>query len=99
MGESKIYNGNKKDIQEARNQTNKRMEDFGFSEGFCVIFNKTAQQINFTVSGEGESTGKYSDGFFVLSEGNKTTFFLVVNLDPSFTRSTSTNEAKVVDLI
>lgn len=99
LAEGKIYNGKKSDMQDVRNQVNKRMEDLGFLEGFCVIFNKTSQQISFSVSGNDSLTGRYTDGFYVLNDSNKTTFFIVINLDPSFTNSTVTNKEVILELI
>ena len=99
IAEGKIYTGQQKVVQDVRNQINKRMEDLGFLEGFCVLFNKTSNQISFSVSDKGGSVGKYSSGFYILSTSNKTTYFIVVNLDVSFEKSPITNEEVVINLI
>lgn len=99
LAEGKIYDGNKKDIQEVKNQVNKRMEDLGFTEGFCVIFNKTPKQISFSIHSNRKLIGRYTHGFYYLGDTNKTIFFLVINLDRSFSNSTVTNEELKIELI
>jgi len=90
IAEGKIYDGKASDLQDVRNQVSKRMDDLGFSEGFCVIFNKTPNQINFYISEKENLVGKLIGGFYVIKENNKTSFFLVINLDKSFLNSTKT---------
>lgn len=99
IAEGKIYDGKVSDIQNVRNQVNKRMEDLGFLEGFCVIFNRTPNQISFSVSDRNNIVGKYSGGFYILNDANKTTFFLVINLEKSFSNSIATNEEVIIKLV
>jgi hypothetical protein len=99
LAEGKIYDGRKSDVQEVRNQVHKRMADLGFLEGYCVIFNKTDKQIKFSLSSKISLVDGYTQGFYFLKDADKTTFFLVINLDTSFSNSTITNEEVIVELV
>jgi len=89
--EAKIFKGNNRDdILKVKNQLLKRIKEFSFSEGFCVIFNKSKKKI--ILNG---TDGMIQD-FSFLIENNKHIYFIVINLNEIF--YDSTYEIKTIEV-
>lgn len=84
VAEAKIFDGSSS-IQEVKNQTEKRVQELGFSEGYAVIYNKNSKRIVLTASNI-----TFENGFYVYRTDTYTIYFIVINLDETFYDSTKT---------
>lgn len=72
-------------IQNVKNQVEKRIQELNFQEGYCVVYNKSNQNI------EIENRESNISGIpFLLTEKGKHIFFIIINLGELFYKSTET---------
>lgn len=83
VAESKIFDGTPKDILDVKNQTFKRITDLNLFEGFCIIFNKTETRIKLL------NQNGFVDGFSYMNSDDKKIYFIIINLNEIFFKSTS----------
>lgn len=91
VAEAKIFKGDKRKIIDVKNQVLKRMQNLNFSEGFCVIFNKSNKKISFSINTR-------VSGFTYIVEDSRKIFFIIINLHNLFYQSASSIEEIIIDL-
>lgn len=89
--EGKIYNGRKSVFGDVFKQVHKRIMEFNFNEGYCVIFNKSDKNIVL----ENVQLGGVNSLYYRTVKDSKI-YFLIINLHDIFYSSTSTvDELKI----
>lgn len=82
IAEAKIFDGRIQDIRDVKVQISARIRDLLFKDGYCVIFNKTSDEIR--LSGKGI---EYTNGFFLFNGDNIRIYFIIINLHNDFYKS------------
>ena len=90
--EGKIYDGDKSVFGDVYNQVHKRVMELNFNEGYCVIFNKSNENIVL----ENVKLGGINSLYFNSVKDSKI-YFLIVNLNEDFYSSKSTLRELKVD--
>lgn len=83
--EGKIYEGDKSVFKDVYNQVHKRVMELNFNEGYCVIFNKSNENIIL----DKVKLGGINSLYYRTIKYSKI-FFLIVNLNDEFYSSKST---------
>ncbi len=84
IAEGKIYEANDSIFREVFNQVHKRMMELNFSDGYCVIFNRSSNNILL------EGIQGNINGIFYKIVKDSRIYFLVINLHPDFYDSKKT---------